>query len=201
MEDNHAYWSVSCKNETLILGKTGNIVLYSQRNFLSFFFKYFLCKKHNRTICPPGLVGSQPLIILRSPLARGSFSGCSQPNVATCQRADIDQQLLKTGDSLELPGLNLTLQLARRQANSAVFQSDNAEATFAWRGEHVAGHLQSQGASWMLEGCGAGCFLWIQQTADWMDEASGHRDTKMSLESSQEPSQEWLSLRVGLMER
>ena len=116
--------------------------------------------------------------------------------MATCQRVDIHLELLKTGDSVELPG-NLTLKLARREANFAVFKSDHAEATFAWREEHVAGHLQSQGASWMLEGCGAGCFLWIQQTADWVDETSGHRETKMSLE----PSQEWLSLRVGLMER
>ena len=42
---------------------------------------------------------------------------------------------------------------------------------FAWRGRHVSGHVHDGEESWMLEGCGEGCFLWIKQrTIDWLDE-------------------------------
>ena len=51
-------------------------------------------------------------------------------------------------------------------------QNDSAEAVFVWDGVHVGGHVSANGESWMLEGCGDECFLWIKQTNDWLDETS-----------------------------
>ena len=62
-------------------------------------------------------------------------------------------------------------------------QCDDGEAVFTWSHDHVAGHVNNKGNSWVLEGCGEGCFLWIKQTTDWLDEATspsrnttGHRN-------------------------
>ena len=52
------------------------------------------------------------------------------------------------------------------------FQNAEAEAIFSWSGEHVAGNVHVLGESWVLEGCGDQCFLWIKQTNDWLDETS-----------------------------
>ena len=40
-------------------------------------------------------------------------------------------------------------------------QAGGAEAVFAWRGQHVAGQLSAEGSTWLLEGCGEACRLWV----------------------------------------
>ena len=44
------------------------------------------------------------------------------------------------------------------------------EAVFTWRGDVVAGQFHSESGVFCLEGCGVGCYLWIEQTGDWQDE-------------------------------
>ena len=41
----------------------------------------------------------------------------------------------------------------------------------------MVGQIHTNGGSWMLEGCGPGCFLWIKQTNDWVDEISSPDST------------------------
>ena len=123
------------------------------------------------------------------------LSGCFQPGVVTCHKATINLELLTTADIIQLPG-NLTLQNVKRTSNSAVFQAKVSEAAFTWRGQHVAGHLQSQGISWVLEGCGEGCYLWIEQARQEEQEANYIDEDKVTVE----PSQDWRRLQVGLTE-
>ena len=63
----------------------------------------------------------QKLLNLRPQDDRSLFKGCSQISVETCTRADLNIDLLKTGDSIELPD-GTKLMLSQRDQNSAVFQ-------------------------------------------------------------------------------
>ena len=71
-----------------------------------------------------------------------------------------------------------------------MFSGKESEAVFTWREEHVAGQIHSQGGSFVLEGCGHGCFLWIRQTEDWQDERTSHAQRVL------EPLKERKRLRV-----
>ena len=51
-------------------------------------------------------------------------------------------------------------------------QNGEAEAIFTWTGANIAGSVHAGGMSWVLEGCGPGCFLWIQQKNNWLDETT-----------------------------
>ena len=133
-------------------------------------------------------MAGQSLLNLRPQDDRSSLIGCSQKGVETCVRADLDINLLKTGDSIKLPD-GTKLRISRRGQFSAVFKvifytqidtlqkyinvkNGEAEAVFTWKGVHVAGQVHALGESWGLEGCGDGCFLWIKQKNDWLDEKS-----------------------------
>merc|ERR1711962_620456 len=129
-----------------------------------------------------GLVSSQSLLTLHN-RTKSSYPGCFQPHVETCIRADIDLDLLKTSVTLTLPNA-ASLTLSHREQNSAVFMGENSEAVFVWRGNHVAGHLNAGGRSWMLEGCGTGCYLWIGQTNNWVDEKSMNSSTVLTGENT-----------------
>merc|ERR1711962_455608 len=129
-----------------------------------------------------GLVSSQSLLTLHN-RTKSSYPGCFQPHVETCVRADIDLDLLKTSNTLSLPTAP-SLTLSHREQNSAVFVGENSEAVFVWRGNHVAGHLNAGGRSWMLEGCGTGCYLWIGETNNWVDEKSMNSSTVLTGENT-----------------
>ena len=84
--------------------------------------------------------------------------------------------LLRTGDSILINNIELVLArrtIATSDGTSSVAVFTNAameEAVFTWRGVVVAGQLHSQSGVFCLEGCGVGCYLWIEQTGDWQDE-------------------------------
>ena len=63
----------------------------------------------------------QHLLKLRPQDDRNLLKGCSQVGVESCVRADLDIELLKTGDSIELPD-QAKLILSQRDQNSAVFK-------------------------------------------------------------------------------
>jgi len=117
------------------------------------------------------LVASQSLLRLSPIDQRHVYQSCSKKNVDSCFRAELDIDLLKKGDSLELPD-GTKLMISRKGENSAVFKNEDAEAIFTWDGLTVAGAVHVGGVSWALEGCGEDCFLWIQQKNDWLDETS-----------------------------
>jgi len=117
-------------------------------------------------------VSGQALLHL-TPLPRNSiqYTACSHHSVQSCFKAEIDTVLLKEGEVIELPD-GLQLRISRRLEFSAVFKNGEAEAIFTWVGSHIAGSVHAGGVSWVLEGCGAGCFLWIQQKNNWLDETT-----------------------------
>ena len=83
-----------------------------------------------------------------------------------------------------------------------MFAGRESEAVFAWSGEHVAGQLHMEGQSWVLEGCGRDCFLWIGYGEDFEDEELDYK----SVRGDTGPTEEWRRLRVrwilgGVLER
>eukprot|EP00091_Calanus_sinicus_P009424 TRINITY_DN22065_c0_g1_i1.p1 TRINITY_DN22065_c0_g1~~TRINITY_DN22065_c0_g1_i1.p1 ORF type:complete len:150 (-),score=24.18 TRINITY_DN22065_c0_g1_i1:202-651(-) len=124
-------------------------------------------------------VSGQSLLTLMPKDERNTYKGCLGKSVVSCDRADLDIDILKTGDSIKLPD-ETTLTLNRRGENVAVFKNAEAEGIFTWNGEHVAGNVHVRGESWVLEGCGDQCFLWIKQTNAWLDEGSAP-DSKLEV--------------------
>lgn len=98
------------------------------------------------------------------------YPGCSQVDTESCVRADVDLDLLQNGDSIELLDGTL-LGLISRGEHSAVYQGEAAEAIFTWHGDVVAGSVHVRGESWILQGCGERCYLWIKQTTNWQEES------------------------------
>jgi len=99
------------------------------------------------------------------------YKACHDKSVESCHKAELDINLLKTEEYIELPvGDDLQFRISRRGENSAVFKNGDAEAIFTWTGSHIAGSVHAGGVSWVLEGCGDDCFLWIKQKNDWQDE-------------------------------
>jgi hypothetical protein len=66
-------------------------------------------------------VSSQSLLTLRPKDERNTYKGCLGKSVVSCDRADLDMDILKTGDSINLPDAT-TLMLSRRGENVAVFK-------------------------------------------------------------------------------
>ena len=75
-------------------------------------------------------------------------------------------------------------------------QSDRAEAVFTWQGSHVAGSVHVGPDSWVLEGCGEKCYLWIKQTNNWEDEVSSSYVERTLAQPH--PPANYSRLRVGL---
>jgi len=83
-------------------------------------------------------------------------------------QVELNIEVLKFGDLIELPD-STQIWLSERDETSAVFKnSGNAsEAVFVWSvsgDEHVAGYVNVEGASFILEGCGTQCYLWIKKS-------------------------------------
>ena len=51
-------------------------------------------------------------------------------------------------------------------------QNEEAEAIFSWLGSNIAGSVHTGGLSWLLEGCGEKCYLWLRQKINWLDETT-----------------------------
>ena len=69
----------------------------------------------------PFFVAGQSLLQLLPQIDRSTFKGCSQTDVDSCIPAEIDLNLLQSGDTIELPD-GTKLMLSRRGLNSAVFK-------------------------------------------------------------------------------
>ena len=69
----------------------------------------------------PFFVLGQSLLRLLPQIDRSIFKGCSQTNVDSCVPAEIDLNLLQSGDNIELPD-GTKLMISRRGLNSAVFK-------------------------------------------------------------------------------
>ena len=52
---------------------------------------------------------------------RNTYKGCLGKSVVSCYRTDLDMDILKTGDSINLPNA-ISLTLSRRGKNVAVFK-------------------------------------------------------------------------------
>lgn len=118
------------------------------------------------------LVLGQSFLSLHTNTTRSTtaYPGCSQVDTESCVRADVDLDLLQNGDFIELPDGTL-LELITRGEHSAVFKGEGAEAIFNWHGDIVVGSVHVKGESWILQGCGEQCFLWIKQTSKWQEES------------------------------
>ena len=64
-------------------------------------------------------MSGQSLLMLRD--ERNTYKGCLGKSVVSCDRADIDLDILKTGDSIKLPDAT-TLTISRRGKTVAVFK-------------------------------------------------------------------------------
>ena len=64
-------------------------------------------------------MSGQSLLTLRD--ERNTYKGCLGKSVVSCDRADIDLDILKTGDSIKLPDAT-TLTISRRGKTVAVFK-------------------------------------------------------------------------------
>ena len=53
---------------------------------------------------------------------------------------------------------------------------------FVWNGNQVAGQVHANG-SWLLEGCGQGCFHWKKQNDTASDENSSSNSPVLSSET------------------
>ena len=66
-------------------------------------------------------MSAQSLLRLLPKDERNTYKGCLGKSVVSCERADFDMDILKTGDSINLPDA-ITLTLSRRGENVAVFK-------------------------------------------------------------------------------
>jgi len=88
--------------------------------------------------------------------------------VESCIQVELNIEVLKFGALIELPDSS-QMELRERNETFAVFKNsgNSSEALFVWSvsgDEHVAGHVNVEGASFILEGCGSQCYLWIKQS-------------------------------------
>jgi len=122
-----------------------------------------------------GAVSGQNLLTLVSNDKRNNLVPCRQPDVQSCTQALVNMTLLKTSDTIVIPGpdnTEITLSLSSRSDNSAVFKNGiGASAYFAWNGPTLSGQVQVENNSWSLEGCGEDCFAWVKQDrTSWKEE-------------------------------
>ena len=97
-----------------------------------FYSQFALIKTMRKT--NPGILLTLAILAILHPLASGqallkldtrgdrnTYKGCSQKDVDTCTKAELDIDLLKKGNSIELPdGTKLTL--SRRGSSTPVFK-------------------------------------------------------------------------------
>jgi len=100
---------------------------------------------------------------------------CRQPGVESCTQALVNLTLLKTAETILIPGArneDISLHLASRTDSSAVFVNGIGNAAyFTWSGAALSGQVQSKEHSWSLEGCGRNCFSWVKQDrSSWLNE-------------------------------
>merc|ERR1711892_412366 len=123
-----------------------------------------------------GCVSSQKLVtLLPKDGHRSTSKPCLQPGVESCTQALVNMTLLKTSDTILIPGSEneeMLLQLSSRSENSAVYRNGNgSNAYFTWNGPTLSGQVQSAENSWSLEGCGENCFSWVKQArSSWKEE-------------------------------
>merc|ERR1711892_1236549 len=123
-----------------------------------------------------GCVSSQKLVtLLPKDGHRITSKPCLQPGVESCTQALVNMTLLKTSDTILIPGSEneeMLLQLSSRSENSAVFRNGiGSNAYFTWNGPTLSGQVQSAENSWSLEGCGENCFSWVKQAwSYWKEE-------------------------------
>jgi len=96
------------------------------------------------------------------------YRRCLEEDVESCIQVELNIEVLKFGDLIELPD-GTEMGLSERDETSAVFKNSDidSEALFVWSvsgDEHVAGYVNAKGASFILEGCGTQCYLWINQS-------------------------------------
>merc|ERR1719312_2042172 len=117
------------------------------------------------------IILGQELLTLDRAASTLPYPGCSQADVESCVKADLSLFILMTSTAIALPD-GSQLELDHREDNHVCYKSDRAEAVFTWQGSHVAGSVHVGPDSWVLEGCGEKCYLWIKQTNHWEDEVS-----------------------------
>jgi len=119
---------------------------------------------------PWAVSGQELLTLLPGDGKRSSMVPCLQPGVQACTQALVNMTLLQTSDTIVIPG-NIALTLASRAPTSAVYKNGiGNSAYFTWSGSTLSGQVQAGGNSWSLEGCGEGCFSWVQQDRDHFKE-------------------------------
>jgi len=96
------------------------------------------------------------------------YRRCLEEDVESCIQVELNIEVLKFGALIELPD-GTQIELSERDKTFAVFKNsgNTSEALFVWSvsgDEHVAGHVNVEGASFILEGCGTQCYLWIKQS-------------------------------------
>jgi len=96
---------------------------------------------------------------------------CPSVDTESCVLTDVDLDIIKNDDTIELPDGTKFVVVTRDQ-NKAVFQTAGGEAIFTWSGDIVVGSVHLYGESWELQGCGDKCYLWVKHTSDWQEEES-----------------------------
>ena len=75
-------------------------------------------------------------------------------------------------------------------------KGEEAEAIFNWNGDNVVGSVHVKEDSWVLQGCGDECFLWVKQTNNWQEETLFPTSkTRSSLPL--QPDNDWTNLMVN----
>merc|ERR1719369_1094872 len=132
-----------------------------------------------------GFVSSQQfLTLLPDQVPRVSLPPCTQPDVSSCTLALVNVTVLTTQSHISIPvsgegGGEVHLALYTRDDKSAVFMDGLATAAyFAWTHATLSGQVLVEGRSWSLEGCGPGCYVWVEQDqGEWGEEECESGDT------------------------
>merc|ERR1719369_1751928 len=132
-----------------------------------------------------GFVSSQQfLTLLPDQVPRVSLPPCTQPDVSSCTLALVNVTVLTTQSHISIPVSGegegeVHLALYTRDDKSAVFMDGLATAAyFAWTHATLSGQVLVEGRSWSLEGCGPGCYVWVEQDqGEWGEEECESGDT------------------------
>jgi len=131
------------------------------------------------TTLRPDAITSVPqcdVLLTLHPLDPSSYPGCTQDDVQSCLKAELNMTLLMNGNRISVPG-GVCMDLTDRCQNYAVFQSHQGEeAVFNWDNKTVSGNINTNKGSFSLEGCKAcggkadKCFLLIQYNTSNLEE-------------------------------
>merc|ERR1711942_366401 len=118
-----------------------------------------------------GFVDCQSFLSLHEDAAKSRSlpAGCPIVDTESCVRTDVDLDMIKNDDTIELPD-GIEFGVVSRDEKKAVFQTVGGEAIFTWKGNLVVGSVHLNGNSWQLQGCGINCYLWIKYINTWPDE-------------------------------